>query len=406
MRKDILANGCKELIEYLEQNNYNVAYISQLKKEIASLCDALQNQSVESYEDYMRIVEQSVTEKQFVVRRQMVGKIKQFVEEGIYPSKQHPFCIGKTNFYADLSPQLREVADAYTTWLERQKLADTTIKSRKGVFTKFLYHLHCHGINDMESVTEDMVQSYFYDGTTVIRGSDVIKNIRQGIDHAEVDVESACHIRSFLPQIKKVHKLYHYLDDEENKSLLQLMHEDGDIISFRNKAILILLYYTGIRGGDLASMTLDDIDWKNGQITFVQNKTGVKNTLPLRPVVGNALFDYITNERPKTDGRIIFLTNDRNPRKLSSGTIYDIIDKVFAKIDLRQSGERKGTHLFRHNLTRQLIKSNTSAPLVTEILGHNSPESLDSYLESDIEALKRCSLSIERFMVGKEVFKL
>jgi len=45
-------------------------------------------------------------------------------------------------------------------------------------------------------------------------------------------------------------------------------------------------------------MKLEDIDWENDLITFDQQKTSQPLRLPLLPVVGNAIYDYCTMERP------------------------------------------------------------------------------------------------------------
>ena len=46
-----------------------------------------------------------------------------------------------------------------------------------------------------------------------------------------------------------------------------------------------------------------------------------------------------------------------------------------------------------------------SQPIISEILGHEAPESLDHYLSSDINHLRTCALSIEEFPVAEEVFQ-
>jgi hypothetical protein len=46
-----------------------------------------------------------------------------------------------------------------------------------------------------------------------------------------------------------------------------------------------------------------------------------------------------------------------------------------------------------------------SQPIISEILGHEAPESLGHYLSSDINHLRTCALSIEEFPVAEEVFQ-
>jgi len=72
---------------------------------------------------------------------------------------------------------------------------------------------------------------------------------------------------------------------------------------------------------------------------------------------------------------------------------------------IRQSkGDRKGFHIFRHHLATTLLGSGVPQPVISRILGHSAPESLEPYLRADFSHLKECSISIEHFPVPKEVF--
>jgi site-specific recombinase XerD len=68
-------------------------------------------------------------------------------------------------------------------------------------------------------------------------------------------------------------------------------------------------------------------------------------------------------------------------------------------------GNRRGFHLFRHHLATTLLENGIEQPVISSTLGHQSPNSLNSYLETDFLHLKECALSIDRFPVKKEVFQ-
>jgi len=69
------------------------------------------------------------------------------------------------------------------------------------------------------------------------------------------------------------------------------------------------------------------------------------------------------------------------------------------------AGDRKGFHIFRHHMATALLENGISQPIISRILGHTSPASLDTYLSADFPHLKECALSIERFPLRKEVLK-
>ncbi|WP_373519217.1 tyrosine-type recombinase/integrase, partial [Pricia sp.] len=102
----------------------------------------------------------------------------------------------------------------------------------------------------------------------------------------------------------------------------------------------------------------------------------------------------------------IFLTKDRDARKLRITSIYNATTAVLAKAGVRVEGGKKGTHLFRHNFAVTLLQNGVQTPIISQILGHTSPRSIESYLGSDLVRLKECALSIEMYPVGKEVFEI
>lgn len=126
-------------------------------------------------------------------------------------------------------------------------------------------------------------------------------------------------------------------------------------------------------------------------------------TLPLRPVIGNALYDYIKEERPESDSPYIFLTTRRNPKKLISTILPSLSYKVFDIAGIRKNGEKRGLYLLRHNVATSLINNGHESPVVMSVLGHTAPLAVDYYLESDYIQLRECGLDINQWYIRKEV---
>jgi hypothetical protein len=82
-------------------------------------------------------------------------------------------------------------------------------------------------------------------------------------------------------------------------------------------------------------------------------------------------------------------------------------DKIYAAAGVRQlPGDRKGSHIFRHNLVTTLSENSVSRAIITSVVGHSNPASINHYLSADIENLRTCALSIDAFPVKKEVFNI
>ncbi|MBS4025135.1 MAG: tyrosine-type recombinase/integrase [Clostridia bacterium] len=118
--------------------------------------------------------------------------------------------------------------------------------------------------------------------------------------------------------------------------------------------------------------------------------------LPLTAIVGNAVYDYLTLERPETENEYIFISEQRPYGRLESASLGNIADKLLVAANIRQSnGDRRGFHIFRHRLATALLGNGVARPVISEILGHESPDSLEIYLSADFVHLKECALSIE-----------
>lgn len=63
---------------------------------------------------------------------------------------------------------------------------------------------------------------------------------------------------------------------------------------------MLLLVTYGLRGREVAALTLDDIDWKRERLAVPERKAGHSTAFPLSAVVGEALVDYLRHGRPQT----------------------------------------------------------------------------------------------------------
>ena len=166
----------------------------------------------------------------------------------------------------------------------------------------------------------------------------------------------------------------------------------------------MLLLYTGIRKCDIAGLRLEKIEWEKDQICFQQQKTNVPLQLPLFPVVGNAIYDYLVQERPDSQDPHVFLTQTRPFNPLTCSSIANIVNVILRAANVRQLPEdRRGAHIFRHHAATVLLQNGTPRTVISRALGHTSPDALNTYLHANFKALKGCSLDVSCFPVAKEV---
>lgn len=93
---------------------------------------------------------------------------------------------------------------------------------------------------------------------------------------------------------------------------------------------------------------MSNIDWKNDKIKFVQSKTGNNIELPLNAAIGNALFDYITSERPQIESDFVFLSSRAPYFKIKA--IYQTTSNIYKAAGINNNQKPRGARIFRHNM--------------------------------------------------------
>ena len=391
------------LIRYLKTEGYSKGYIGENLTDIRQMLSEANSPNIKSYEEYFEFVHTKYSSRATLHHKyKIIGKIKQFDLYGILPKCNRRSGFLKTDKYSCLSPDYKCIIDNFAVSAKLRGVSDSYVCSTKGAAVRFFYYQQMFYNNTLSDINENSTLSYFSNDDKIVRGYHVMKQIKAVLKE---NLSDDCQrIILYLPALKNRHKIYPFLEKEELDKLKDFLSAENTDISLRDKAILIIAIYTGLRRCDIRTMRLNDIDWVNNLISVVQSKTGNSLTLPLRPVVGNAIWNYIEHERPDTECNNVFITTYRIKKELTSTSINQIVQSVFKKINIRQDKGKAGLHLFRHNMATRLLTNGVQAPVITEILGHASPVSLESYLAVDFIRLKDCALSIEGYPVRKGVF--
>lgn len=158
----------------------------------------------------------------------------------------------------------------------------------------------------------------------------------------------------------------------------------------RDYAVLLLLARLGLRAGEAALLTLDDIDWRAGLLR-VKGKGGRIASMPLPQEVGEAISDYILNGRPPSAGRTIFhrVETPSTPFR-SASTVSLIAGRALKRAGV--SGLRsQHAHVFRHTFATIAIRAGASLTEVGQVLRHLEPDTTRIYAKVDLEGLRSLS---------------
>jgi site-specific recombinase XerD len=158
----------------------------------------------------------------------------------------------------------------------------------------------------------------------------------------------------------------------------------------RDYAILLLLVTYGLRGREVAALTLDDIDWKRGRLTVPERKAGHSTAFPLSTVVGEAIVDYLRHGRPATTDRHLFFRAVAPWRPIGSAAVSSLARSHLLKAGINVA--RPGSHTLRHTAVQRLVDANFDLKTIGDFVGHRSARSTEVYAKVAVEALREVAL--------------
>jgi integrase len=209
--------------------------------------------------------------------------------------------------------------------------------------------------------------------------------------HAQGALQQPLHRQIDTPRTYRLEQLPRALPWEQVVSLLRSIDRtqpEGQ----RDFTLLYLAARYGLRSGELVRLTLDDIDWRTGILQIQQTKT--KNTLrlPLTDEAGDILARYLKTARPPSSLREVFLRRTAPMGPLTRTAVYDILQDRIRRSGLQL--RRVGGHSLRHSLAAHLLRRGVALETISEVLGHQAPESTSVYLRLAVEDLREVGLPV------------
>jgi site-specific recombinase XerD len=159
----------------------------------------------------------------------------------------------------------------------------------------------------------------------------------------------------------------------------------------RDYAILMMLAKLGLRANEVATLTLDDIDWRVAEI-LVRAKGRQRARMPIPPDVGAAIVAYLRSGRSKSSCRRLFVRTLAPHIGFASGCAITMIAKgALDRVGIDGCAHR-GAHIFRHSLATELLRSGATLSEIGQLLRHENHDTTRIYAKVDINALRTLSL--------------
>ncbi len=184
-----------------------------------------------------------------------------------------------------------------------------------------------------------------------------------------------------IPLPKKEKKLPVFLSVDEAFTLVDSVKQE-DVLSKRNKAILELLYSTGIRVSELSNIKILEIDMFRSVIK-VMGKGRKERMVPYGSKAGDSIRGYLelrSELKPKED---YFFLNRRGTRLLPRS-----IERVVKKYGVLCGISKKiSPHSIRHTFATHLLGNGADLRSIQELLGHSSLSTTQKYTHTSVEKL-------------------
>lgn len=281
------------------------------------------------------------------------------------------YCVGFVNYLQDV-----------------KKSSKNTILSYQRDLNKFFIYLDEMKMNDITKVNNTSLNSYIlmmekenFKTSTISRNIATLKAyfnylFKQGvITQDPAELLKAPKIEKKIPGILTI--------DEINLLLSQPSGNSNKEI--RDKAMLELLYATGIRVSELISLTVDDINVNAGYIRCHENSK--ERIIPYGSVARTAIKNYLKDARPgmiATDNEKILFTNC-NGQSMSRQGFWKVL-KQYAK---RAGIEGEITpHTLRHSFAAHLVENGADLHSVQEMLGHSDVSTTQIYAKMTNNKIK------------------
>ncbi len=255
-----------------------------------------------------------------------------------------------------------------------QNKSDNTIRSYEKDINKFIDFLSKHHIDDLSEVTIELITKFFehqkkigLKNSTSARYMSALKSFFDYLDRNNYLEENPfvkatrTHTSRSLPVV---------LSFDEMEKILNLPGTgDNEILGLRDKALLEMLYSSGLRVSELINLKVSDVYFSE-EIVRVTGKGDKQRIVPVGSSALEWIGKYLKHSRPflvkrNKSGNYLFL--GKRGTKLSRMAVWKIVNKYVEKAGIKKEVH---PHTFRHSFATHLLEGGADLRAVQEMLGH------------------------------------
>ncbi len=275
--------------------------------------------------------------------------------------------------------------------IEKNSSHNTIVKYKADLNKLCLYLNNNCGINNIEPVTISHLRQYLeyikntgkLSSSTVANKIAVIKSFFKYLyEQGSLDKNPA----SLLKMPRRHKKIPKFLNDIELAKLLsapdRVAGKRSKKFKLRDKLILNLLAFGGLRKSELLNLNWDDINLGSKYLIVRNGKNKTDRMIPLHENVYELLEGYLSKRLPLKCEALIIGERDK---RLGISSL-ELIFKKYIKLS-GLSGKKYTLHSLRHTFATRLLNKNVSLVKIKNLLGHRSIESTEIYLHTTSKEL-------------------
>ncbi|MCD8502379.1 MAG: site-specific tyrosine recombinase XerD [Bacillaceae bacterium] len=265
--------------------------------------------------------------------------------------------------------------------LVERGLAQNTIQSYRRDLEKYIHYIkHVEQMKEINEVTRIVIMNYLYflkengrASATIARTIASVRAFHQFlIREKQTDKDPSVHIET--PKLER--RLPKVLSFDEVDALLSAPTSKTPF-DLRNKAMLELLYATGMRVSELCSLLVDDVHLTMGFVRCV-GKGNKERIIPIGKISCEALLTYIDHGRSllvkKKRHDYLFVNHHGEP--LSRQGFWKILKKLSKQANIEKN---LTPHTLRHSFATHLLENGADLRSVQEMLGHSDISTTQIY---------------------------
>lgn len=324
--------------------------------------------------------------------RRTLRQFEQYVQESrISPERIYMY---RSTRFEKLPDWCQTILRDFLELKKRENMQPSTIDMYRYSNIRLCEYLVRNGICSFEEITDEhLMQFNLEDHHETPEGKNAYNvRIRNFIIYLEEEgiIKNPFLHRALPCTFAQRERIVQVLNEVEKQTVISFNEKATDTYEQRNAAMILLGLKMGLRASDIVNLKFSNIDWKHSVIRLIQKKTLKEELLPMSVTVGNAIFRYITQGRPKSKSPYIFI-HHRVP--------YDNLNPEACLRALKKAlPERKvpgsGFHVTRKSFATALLYKGVRVNTIVDSLGHNSDATVSKYLSLDEKRMRLCPLSL------------